>query len=360
MYNNINDILNRFKYTKFSPSVNEWINSYYSYNKNNTFINNNINSLVYLLFNSYFNSFLPEKYKMFYSKKNNSKFYSYKNLFLKNKPYKLEYSTDQNKSIFNFNIKKTSSVSTNKKSAFHNLHLFITKNCSTTLKRIFISIPEIKYYMNHICINLYVFNKERYLIEKKLKTIKKNSLKISNIKNKRTALIIPNTNKKALAISNKNKKYVFNKFIYYNIDNKSFFEETISKRLIETFFYRKYILDLYRNKFKFNVLKFTNIKHMLTNIYNKHIIINIINAKYLFVDNNILLDAIVRKLKNRKRRVLKVMRKAIYLSKVKDIHPLLLIKLEINKIINNYPPPPPLPYGGGVPSPRECVSLQIY
>jgi hypothetical protein len=44
------------------------------------------------------------------------------------------------------------------------------------------------------------------------------------------------------------------------------------------------------------------------------------------MDNSLFIDAIVRKLRDRQRKVLKVLRKAITLSKIPMIDPLLLIK----------------------------------
>ena len=58
------------------------------------------------------------------------------------------------------------------------------------------------------------------------------------------------------------------------------------------------------------------IKNILNKLYNNNKVeINIINLKYLYLDGNILALAVVRKLKSRKRRVLKVIRMALRLSK---------------------------------------------
>src|SRR6266496_2320130 len=55
---------------------------------------------------------------------------------------------------------------------------------------------------------------------------------------------------------------------------------------------------------------------MINKLYNNNRIeINIINLKYLHLDGNILALAVVKKLKSRNRRVLKVIRMALRLSK---------------------------------------------
>ena len=152
--------------------------------------------------------------------------------------------------------------------------------------------------------------------------------KIRNLKKKGKILFII---KDLKTISRKD---LPNLFIYKNIKNNSLLKLIVCKKLLETFFYRKYLLKIYKNIYKFNMLKLINVKNILAKLFNKNINLNIINTKYLFIDNNIFLEAIVRKLKNRKRRVLKVIRKAISVTKVAKINPLLLINLKkINVII---------------------------
>jgi len=87
-----------------------------------------------------------------------------------------------------------------------------------------------------------------------------------------------------------------------------------------------YVRKLYLNNFKFNFVNLTYLSNILQKIYNKKVIINITNVKYLHLDSSLLIDAIVRKLRDRNKRVLKVLRKALTLSIIPRIHPRLLIK----------------------------------
>lgn len=89
-----------------------------------------------------------------------------------------------------------------------------------------------------------------------------------------------------------------------------------------------YVRKLYLNNFKFNFVNLTYLSNIIHNIYNKKVLINIINVKYLHLDSSLFIDAIVRKLRDRNKRVLKVLRKALTLSKIPRIHPRLLIKAE--------------------------------
>jgi hypothetical protein len=76
-----------------------------------------------------------------------------------------------------------------------------------------------------------------------------------------------------------------------------------------------YKRNIYYSKYKFNVKNILNIKSIINKLYNNKIEINIINLKYLYLDGNILALAIARKLKSRRRRVLRVIRMALKLSK---------------------------------------------
>jgi len=64
------------------------------------------------------------------------------------------------------------------------------------------------------------------------------------------------------------------------------------------------------------------LKNKLYNIYNKKIIINVINLKYLYLENTIFLYGIMNKLNDRKKKALRVIRKGLSLAKVVKLHPL--------------------------------------
>lgn len=91
----------------------------------------------------------------------------------------------------------------------------------------------------------------------------------------------------------------------------------ILKKILESIYIIKwYKRNIYYSRYKFNVKNILNIKNILNKLYNNNRIeINIINLKYLHLDGNILALAVVKKLKSRNRRVLKVIRMALRLSK---------------------------------------------
>jgi len=72
----------------------------------------------------------------------------------------------------------------------------------------------------------------------------------------------------------------------------------------------------------------------LNKLYNNKIEVNIINLKYLHLDGNILALTVARKLKSRNRRVLKVIRMALRLSKKPYINKFYSNLLNINSLDN--------------------------
>jgi hypothetical protein len=90
---------------------------------------------------------------------------------------------------------------------------------------------------------------------------------------------------------------------------------TINKILKGIYILRWYKRNISFSWYKFNIKNILIIKDLLNKLYNKKIEINIIKLKYLYLDGNILTLAVANKLKDRKRRVLRVIRMALKLSK---------------------------------------------
>lgn len=185
-----------------------------------------------------------------------------------------------------------------------------------TIKRVFIGTSDIKHSIDNIIINVYVFNKEKiyYLNKIKLLNINKKLNLLENIKCKK------------LKIFKINYKYLYNSL---NLN--------LRKNLYLSFLYKFYISKLFFNNFKFNIININNLNNLLTNIFRKKIIFNIINIKYLHLDNSLLVDAITRKLRDRNKKALRVLKKGLALSKIPVIHPLLLLRgKNTTNEINNF------------------------
>ena len=95
-----------------------------------------------------------------------------------------------------------------------------------------------------------------------------------------------------------------------------------------------YKRNIYYNRCKFNLRNILSLKSVLNKLYNNKIEVNIINLKYLHLDGNILALTVARKLKSRNRRVLKVIRMALRLSKKPYINKFYSNLLNINSLDN--------------------------
>jgi hypothetical protein len=73
------------------------------------------------------------------------------------------------------------------------------------------------------------------------------------------------------------------------------------------------------NDYKYKSKNLLALNNIISNIYNKKVEINVVNLKYLYLNSDIFLEAITRKLKNRKNRLLKVLKKALKLVKLPSI-----------------------------------------
>jgi Mitochondrial ribosomal protein (VAR1) len=97
--------------------------------------------------------------------------------------------------------------------------------------------------------------------------------------------------------------------------NKSLFYKDISLNLKKGFSYKYYSSMLYFNSYIFNTNNILPLKDILRKMYNKKIELNIIDLKYLYLDSNIFAEAITRKLKDRQKRVLRVLKLSLNLTK---------------------------------------------
>ena len=371
------------KYLKYVSSISEWSSSLYTFNKRNLFLLNNNERKTYLLLNHYFNSNItfkkltanikPFNFKLLYSNYINKldirKFFLVRNIldFLyPNIKNSLFFFNNENINNDKLLIKKTLRLNRLLKYRLKrksNLKSF--KNRS--VNKIYVSKPEIKYSIKEVIITVYVYNRERFSILKKLATLnnfffiraEKNKFKYKNIYKKRLLqkslkkwgkvyfpfnfikkgtifkLInltsfynesynnINNTiepNKVSILLKLNNNKYILN-----NI--KKIFYMNLKKVFISKF----YISVIYLINFRFNNNNLTELKNKLYKIYNKKVILNIVNLKYLYLENTIFLDALINKLNDRKKKALKVIRKGLSLGKVVKLHPLFYRDREIEK-----------------------------
>ena len=118
---------------------------------------------------------------------------------------------------------------------------------------------------------------------------------------------------------NNNLKIIFESK-YTIINNILIIKNIIRKKL--KYIYRQKILisKLYLNIYKFNLINMIKVRNILKKIYKKKVFINIVNLKAIYLDNSILLSAISRKLKNRRKKVFKVIKKVIKRIKITKLY----------------------------------------
>ena len=257
------------KLKHFPPASQEWYNSVYVYNKNYTkllpFFNNNVLKLV----KSYFN--LDEK---------------------------VNYKNKVSKRSLRLRL-KLKRLSTNK---------------------IFVSKAQLKHTNSKIILTLYVYNeKERYLLSK---LDKSNPVKLLGDKNFLTRImliklqgmnIIKQIREERLLQNQKAVKSIADKYESYQASlYRSFIKRSLRKERLNLKYLR--LLYLIRSKLKNSSL--SSFSELVNNIYGKKVELNIVNLKYIHLNSDIFLQSIDAKLKNKKNKLLKVLKNSLSLIKL--------------------------------------------
>lgn len=337
--------MNKFvfhKYLKYVSSVSEWPSSIYTFNKRNLFLLNNNEKKAYELIYHYFNTNLTYKkvpvnikytnlksiYINFFSKFIMSK------LSLINNILNLFYPEKNNLFFYdnsNKLIKKT--LRSNRLSKYRLRNKFsLTSYKNRSINKLYISKPEVKYSVKEVIITVYVYNREKFFILKKLSRLNmyfkyilernKYKTKFSN-KNKLMKInspfkyiekgvvyklfrLIPFYSNNINLYYNENMK-PNNMFILFKLNNNKYILNNIKKifymNLKKVFLCKYYLSIIYLTNYKFNNNNLIELKNKLYKIYKKKISINIVNLKYLFLENTMFLDALMNKLNDRKKKL---------------------------------------------------------
>ena len=129
---------------------------------------------------------------------------------------------------------------------------------------------------------------------------------------------IPNNMKKLssmVKIKNTDNKSQFglvsNKVVLPSLD----FGKWVGEKVKKVFLFKYYYTMMYFYDVKSNNKHLLPLKDITKKRYGKKIAFNIVNLKYLYLDSNILAEAITTKLKDRKKRVLRVLKRTLGLIK---------------------------------------------
>jgi Mitochondrial ribosomal protein (VAR1) len=347
---NKNNILLLIKH--FPSATKEWYNSIYTFNKNNlknlSVANNNLSNIIKNYFNFHFNNKIfrctSKKLSTRYRRLNiktifvgkaevkhttNQKIiitmyvYNEEKRILMSKIRRLERLLFSSQSQTGFNISPLDyTPQKNKYLSFYNkLNIINYTNNNTILKKnlksiMLLILKQIKTHQLIFSRGSLVYNtsqknnieflaRELFIISQ-LKIYYKEIVNIINICKNNTA--------------------------YYEYYEKYFYEakyKIILEKEIKRIVYYKQLLSLNKSKFEDNYL--SRLKPLISKIWRsskKDIEFNIINLKNISLDSNIFTKAISLKIKNRKNKLLKVLRRSL--------DTIVLAPSKTRKIVNNY------------------------
>lgn len=250
---------NKVAQTRHYPPANkEWYNSIYAYNKNTVKLLPVADKVTLKILQSYFNFYSP-------SLKRKTKIRRIKNKFLR--------------------------LSTN---------------------RILISRPELKHTSKKVVISVYVYNKqELYYLSKLIR-------RLNSMQNVNYRKLLNNTKKISLNVMSK--IYKQKKKLLKTLNNKNYIFKNYEMKYLKSFFYKclktETTIFYYRqiisfNKFKFEKTYLLPITAYIKNIYKKEIEFNLVNLKYLYLNSFIFSQALVAKIRNKKNRLLRVLKASL-------------------------------------------------
>ena len=251
------------KHNKHYPSaVREWNNSIYVFNKNAINLIPQATELVNKLIKSYFNLY----------------------------NFKLERKIRSNRLL-----RRLRKLSSNK---------------------IYVSNGEFKHTNNKVVITLYLFNRQKFNIDKKIRKGFYKALSNQDVLNRRWLLIqtkaiqsIKKWNKKKLVLIDIMESYTKNKQI---LDYKGlseyiiFFYKKLIKKSLDKYLLHKYYQQLvFINKSKFNYNYLQYLKKYIEKIYNKNVEFNLVNLRCFYLNSDILSESITIKIRKNRRKLLK-------------------------------------------------------
>jgi len=198
-----------------------------------------------------------------------------------------------------------------------------------SVKKIFVSKAELKHTSSKVIITLYVYNKEKEILLKKIKKLEKllfskdsllgmDKFKPLSFKDKFKLLNIQKKSLMNLVNLEKDSKDIPVKaYDNHNNINISLYNELTQKYLERELIimtYYKAILDL--NKLKFEDAYLLKLSNLISKIYNKDVEFNIVSLKSLYLNSDILSEAVILKIKNRRNKLLRVLRSALGMVKI--------------------------------------------
>ena len=308
-YKNVINTLGSIRY--FPPANQEWFNSIYSYNNNYikkiTIADKNLSKLIKNYFNLYFSN------KLIYRKHISIRLrrLSMNKIFISKAELKHTsskvvitlYTYNEERRILSCKIKRIENMLFSKEfknkrtfSLREKLNIIRDENKNISLQILLKKLITFIYEEIKMENNILVTKNYESKINKQLKV----KILENNLRDLLSIFTICEIN----SVSHKYYEKIFNKIV-----NKTFLEKEIM-----TIAYYKLILGL--NKFKFEDKLLSNLKPMISKIYNKEVEFNIVNLRAIYLNSDLFTQAISLSLKKKNNILLKVLRSFLYMVKI--------------------------------------------
>ena len=182
--------------------------------------------------------------------------------------------------------------------------------------KIYVSNGEFKHTSNKVIITLYLFNRQKFNFDRKIKKSLYKAWSNQDIFYRRWLLLeakalqsIKKWNNKKLVLIRIMESYSKSKQI---LDNKVlskyiilFYKKLLKKSLDKYFLHKYYQQLVFINKSKFNYNYLQYLKKYLEKIYNKNVEFNLVNLRRFYLNSDILLESITLKIRKNRRKLLK-------------------------------------------------------
>ena len=182
--------------------------------------------------------------------------------------------------------------------------------------KIYVSNGEFKHTNNKVVITIYLFNRQKFNIDKKIQKGFYKAWLNQDVLNSRWLLIqtkaiqsIKKWNNKKLVLIDIMESYTKNKQI---LDYKGlskyiiFFYKKLIKKSLDKYLLHKYYQQLVfinKSKFNYNYLQF--LKKYIEKIYNKNVEFNLVNLRRFYLNSDVLSESITLKIRKNRRKLLK-------------------------------------------------------
>jgi hypothetical protein len=182
--------------------------------------------------------------------------------------------------------------------------------------KIYVSNGEFKHTNNKVVITLYLFNRQKFNIDKKIQKGFYKAWLNQDVLNSRWLLIqakaiqsIKKWNNKKLVLIDIMESYTKNKQIlnYKGLSKYIiFFYKKLIKKSLDKYLLHKYyqqLIFINKSKFNYNYLQF--LKKYIEKIYNKNVEFNLVNLRRFYLNSDILSESITIKIRKNRRKLLK-------------------------------------------------------